>query len=163
MYTTSPCLTRDVLGVGGPHEDGPAYYLAVAIISLSSPQCIDLYQYLSTTDPSRPLTATAPSLMPDPDPTSDDPTSAPAPDGHGKPIAAIPLARIYLEPRSLLILSSTLYYSHLHGISTTPTAIPTPSFVSPAPIAHLGMVAPEIQHGWIRRARTCLNVGRGSA
>ena len=39
--------------------------------------------------------------------------------GHeGRPIAAIPLAHMLLMPRSLLILSSSLYVSHLHGISS---------------------------------------------
>jgi len=35
----------------------------------------------------------------------------------GRPIAAIPLAHLLLLPRSLLILSSSLYASHLHGIA----------------------------------------------
>ena len=36
---------------------------------------------------------------------------------NARPIAAIPLAHLLLLPRSLLILSSSLYTSHLHGIS----------------------------------------------
>lgn len=35
----------------------------------------------------------------------------------GRPIAAIPLAHMLILPRSLLILSSSLYTSHLHGIA----------------------------------------------
>ena len=35
----------------------------------------------------------------------------------GRPIAAIPLAHLLLMPRSLLILSSSLYTSHLHGVT----------------------------------------------
>jgi len=35
----------------------------------------------------------------------------------GRPIAAVPLAHLLVLPRSLLILSSSLYTSHLHGIS----------------------------------------------
>jgi alkylated DNA repair protein alkB family protein 6 len=34
-----------------------------------------------------------------------------------QPIAAIPLAHLLVLPRSLLILSSSVYTSHLHGIS----------------------------------------------
>lgn len=44
-------------------------------------------------------------------------------EGSGKPIAAIPLSHLLLMPRSLLILSSTLYQSHLHGISSKTTDI----------------------------------------
>jgi alkylated DNA repair protein alkB family protein 6 len=35
----------------------------------------------------------------------------------GRTVAAIPLAQLLLLPRSLLILSSSLYASHLHGIA----------------------------------------------
>lgn len=35
----------------------------------------------------------------------------------GRPVAAVPLAQLLLLPRSLLILSSSLYASHLHGIA----------------------------------------------
>lgn len=34
----------------------------------------------------------------------------------GRSIAAVPLAHLLLQPRSLLVLSSSLYASHLHGI-----------------------------------------------
>lgn len=34
----------------------------------------------------------------------------------GRTIAAVPLAHLLLQPRSLLILSSSIYASHLHGI-----------------------------------------------
>jgi alkylated DNA repair protein alkB family protein 6 len=46
-----------------------------------------------------------------------DETSADASSSSGRTIAAVPLARIYLAPRSLLIMSSSLYTTHLHGIS----------------------------------------------
>jgi alkylated DNA repair protein alkB family protein 6 len=45
------------------------------------------------------------------------PASATDETGQGKPIAAIPLANLLLMPRSLLILSSSLYTSHLHAIA----------------------------------------------
>jgi alkylated DNA repair protein alkB family protein 6 len=35
----------------------------------------------------------------------------------GRTVAAVPLAQLLLLPRSLLILSSSLYTSHLHGIA----------------------------------------------
>lgn len=35
----------------------------------------------------------------------------------GRTVAAVPLAHLLLLPRSLLILSSSLYASHLHGIA----------------------------------------------
>jgi alkylated DNA repair protein alkB family protein 6 len=74
----------------------------VATISLGSHTVIDIHHYLSATSPSPPMTATA--LPADTD-------------GQARPIAAIPLAHLLLLPRSLLILSSSLYTSHLHGIS----------------------------------------------
>jgi len=43
--------------------------------------------------------------------------TAALPGTEGRPIAAIPLAHLLLMPRSLLVLSSSLYVSHLHGIS----------------------------------------------
>ena len=48
---------------------------------------------------------------------SDPPPTLPNESHGGRPIAAIPLAHLLLLPRSLLILSSSLYASHLHGIS----------------------------------------------
>jgi len=43
-------------------------------------------------------------------------TTPPSESDRAKTIAAIPLAHLLLLPRSLLILSSSLYTSHLHGI-----------------------------------------------
>lgn len=43
--------------------------------------------------------------------------TAALPGTEGRPIAAVPLAHLLLMPRSLLVLSSSLYVSHLHGIS----------------------------------------------
>ncbi|ORX34525.1 hypothetical protein BD324DRAFT_156655 [Kockovaella imperatae] len=85
-----------------PHEDGPAFRPLVATLSLGSHTVLDIHQYLSTTTPSPPMVATL---------ASSTDTSA------GRPIAAIPLAHLLLLPRSLLILSSSLYTSHLHGIA----------------------------------------------
>jgi alkylated DNA repair protein alkB family protein 6 len=85
-----------------PHEDGPAFKPLVATISLGSHQVLDIYHYLSSTSPSPPMMA-----------SHDHPTS-------GQPIAAISLAHLLLLPRSLLIISSSLYSSHLHGIDRRP-------------------------------------------
>ncbi|WVF69847.1 hypothetical protein IAT40_004628 [Kwoniella sp. CBS 6097] len=90
-----------------PHEDGPAFQSLVATISLGSHTILDIHQYLSTTSPSPPLIASpAPALA-----------DSEADGQKGRPIAAIPLAHLLLMPRSLLILSSSLYTSHLHAIT----------------------------------------------
>ncbi|EIW65472.1 hypothetical protein TREMEDRAFT_57997 [Tremella mesenterica DSM 1558] len=86
-----------------PHEDGPAFRPLVVTLSLGSHTVLDLHQYLSYTSPSPPMTAT---------PSSDLQDST-----EGRPIAAVPFAHVLLMPRSLLVLSSSLYASHLHGIS----------------------------------------------
>ncbi|OCF37488.1 hypothetical protein I316_00612 [Kwoniella heveanensis BCC8398] len=89
-----------------PHEDGPAFHPLVATISLGSHTVLDIHQYLSTISPSPPLIAS---------PASAD-AGADAEGQRGRPIAAIPLAHLLVMPRSLLILSSSLYTSHLHAI-----------------------------------------------
>lgn len=154
-----------------PHEDGPAYHPAVATLSLASAQCVDIYQYLSTTSPSPPLVATPATSTTDnasnDNRSMNDPTDKASTDASsGRTIAAVPLARIYLAPRSLLIMSSSLYTTHLHGISPTtadiltttssgtpksektPTDTPEPASTAATavvPVANLGMLAPEIQ------------------
>lgn len=77
-----------------PHEDGPAFQPLVCMISLGSHTILDIHHYLSPTAPSPPMTASP-----------------------GRTVAAVPLAHLLLLPRSLLILSSSLYTSHLHGIA----------------------------------------------
>ena len=85
-----------------PHEDGPAFQPLVATISLGSHTVLDIHHYLSSTSPSPPMTTSvSPSNLTD----------------QASPIAAIPLAHLLLLPRSLLIVSSSLYTSHLHGIA----------------------------------------------
>jgi alkylated DNA repair protein alkB family protein 6 len=93
-----------------PHEDGPAFRPLVATISLGSHTVLDIHHYTSTTSPSPPMVATTPASGPDGD-------------NQGRPIAAIPLAHLLVLPRSLLILSSSLYTSHLHGITPRPADI----------------------------------------
>ncbi|GHJ84485.1 hypothetical protein NliqN6_0887 [Naganishia liquefaciens] len=143
-----------------PHEDGPAYHPAVATISLTSPQCIDIYQYLSPTDPSPPLTTSVSASISGNDDINDT-TSV----SSGRAIAAVPLARIYLEPRSLLILSSSLYASHLHGISEITEDIlvgptsdseehkPDDAKSSSVPVANLTLLDPAIQETIVRDGR----------
>ncbi|KAK4689822.1 hypothetical protein P7C73_g273, partial [Tremellales sp. Uapishka_1] len=82
-----------------PHEDGGAFRPLVATVSLGSHTVLDIHHYLSPTSPSPPMTASASTSL------------------EGKSIAAIPLAHLLLLPRSLLILTSSLYSSHLHGIT----------------------------------------------
>ena len=85
-----------------PHEDGSAFQPLVTTISLGSHTVLDIHHYLSSTSPSPPMTTSAPpSNLVD----------------QASPIAAIPLAHLLLLPRSLLIISSSLYTSHLHGIA----------------------------------------------
>ncbi|WVQ76850.1 hypothetical protein IAR50_006524 [Cryptococcus sp. DSM 104548] len=82
-----------------PHEDGPAFEPLVATISLGSHTVLDIHHYISVTSPSPPMVAIVPSN-----------------DDEARPVAAVPLAHLLLLPRSLLIMSSSLYVSHLHGI-----------------------------------------------
>lgn len=145
-----------------PHEDGPAYHPAVATISLASAQCIDIYQYLSPTDPSPPLTHSAPVSTAGKDDNGTDSASI----SSGKAIAAVPLSRLYLEPRSLLILSSSLYASHLHGITETtkdvlfasssdasPTQKDEDALNASVPVANLNLLNPVIQETVAREGR----------
>nr|XP_018265524.1 uncharacterized protein I303_01890 [Kwoniella dejecticola CBS 10117]OBR87682.1 hypothetical protein I303_01890 [Kwoniella dejecticola CBS 10117] len=81
-----------------PHEDGPAFQPLVATLSLGSHTVLDLHHYLNPTKPSPPMISHSE-------------------DQGGKTIAAIPLAHLLLMPRSLLVLRSSLYTSHLHSIA----------------------------------------------
>lgn len=79
-----------------PHEDGKAFQPLVATISLGSHTVLDLYHYVSPTTPSPPMIAA---------------------DEQGKAVAAVPLGHVLLLPRSLFVLTGSLYQSHLHGIA----------------------------------------------
>ncbi|KAJ9105524.1 hypothetical protein QFC21_001895 [Naganishia friedmannii] len=116
-----------------PHEDGAAYHPAVATISLGSGQCLDLYQYLSETDPSPPLTHTMREDVNIPSSSANNVDDATTKHANGKAIAAVPLARVFLEPRSLFIMTGSLYQSHLHGISFSDTDILTSASVEGTP------------------------------
>lgn len=92
-----------------PHQDGPAFRPLVATLSLGAPTILDLYHYVSPSEPSPPMIAS-------PDAES------------GRSIAAVPLGHVLLMPRSLFIFSGSLYSSHLHGIE----ARERDSFIAPA-------------------------------
>lgn len=112
-----------------PHEDGPAFRPIVATLSLGSYTILDIHHYLSTTSPSPPM-------------TTSEAMAEEADSLYGRPIAAIPLAHLLVLPRSLLILSSSLYTAHLHGITAaevdTVTSTPSPGAVHIANAALLG-------------------------
>jgi alkylated DNA repair protein alkB family protein 6 len=108
-----------------PHEDGPAYVPLIATVSLGSPQALEIFQYLSESDPSPPLTGSSRhEVFGEPSSASkrvSGPGSAEAREtgqreASGRPIATTPMVCIYLEPRSLLIIRKALYETHLHGI-----------------------------------------------
>lgn len=80
-----------------PHEDGPAYHPVVATISLGSHSLFHYYRYKAPADES-PLSA--------------------ASAAEGKLIDPYPVLSIFLEPRSVVITTSSLYTSHLHGIQS---------------------------------------------
>ncbi|KAG8881046.1 hypothetical protein FRB98_004570 [Tulasnella sp. 332] len=81
-----------------PHEDGPAYHPAVATISLGSPTLLAIYAYKEL--PMESLHPDVESVTP-----------------KGRAIQPDPVAHIFLEPRSLLIMTGDMYKNHLHGIS----------------------------------------------
>ncbi|TBU31025.1 hypothetical protein BD311DRAFT_753689 [Dichomitus squalens] len=83
-----------------PHEDGPAYHPVVTTLSLGSHTVFHYYRYKPDTDAS-PVQISAP----------DELISS-----TGRPIDPNPVLSLLLEPRSLVITTSDLYGSHLHGI-----------------------------------------------
>lgn len=87
-------------------------------------------------------------------------TASPATeDSSGRPIAAIPLAHLLLLPRSLLILSGSLYASHLHGISARALDLVVPSDIANLDLLGDSEVVDAIKAGgWMksRGVRTSL-------
>jgi alkylated DNA repair protein alkB family protein 6 len=75
-----------------PHEDGPSYHPVVATLSLQSHAIFHYYQYAEYN-------------------ANDIPSS-----GIPRAIDPTPVHSIFLEPRSLVITTASLYTSHLHGI-----------------------------------------------
>ncbi|KZT00271.1 uncharacterized protein LAESUDRAFT_709093 [Laetiporus sulphureus 93-53] len=78
-----------------PHEDGPAYHPVVTTLSLGSHAVFHYYRYKPS--------ATAAS-------------EEEAEGESGKVIDPEPVLSVLLEPRSLVITTSSLYQTHLHGI-----------------------------------------------
>ncbi|OSC96406.1 hypothetical protein PYCCODRAFT_1481952 [Trametes coccinea BRFM310] len=92
-----------------PHEDGPAYHPVVATLSLGSHAVFHYYKYKTdTTEGASPQAERSAGTT-----TAAGPMSA---TGSGKPIDPTPILSLLLEPRSLVITTSSLYTSHLHGI-----------------------------------------------
>ncbi|KZT21280.1 hypothetical protein NEOLEDRAFT_1099421 [Neolentinus lepideus HHB14362 ss-1] len=82
-----------------PHQDGPAYHPVVGTISLGSPAVFHYYEYKQH------------------DPPSADSGMAPVDiTASGRTINPVPVLSVLLEPRSLIITTSSLYSHHLHGI-----------------------------------------------
>ena len=79
-----------------PHEDGPSYHPVVATISLGSPTVFNYYSYMSD--------------------GTDIPMPAREESTRARSIDPQPALSILLEPRSLVITTSSLYSNHLHGI-----------------------------------------------
>lgn len=79
-----------------PHEDGPTYHPVVATVSLGSHAVFHYYGYKKEGNTENP----------------EDPKATP----DGGPIDSTPLLSVLLEPRSVIITTSTLYTSNLHGI-----------------------------------------------
>ena len=84
-----------------PHEDGPAYHPVVATLSLGSHAVFNYYRYKPDASLMPGVQISAP----------DEPISS-----TGRPIDPTPILSLLLEPRSLVITTSSLYSSHLHGI-----------------------------------------------
>ncbi|KIM82017.1 hypothetical protein PILCRDRAFT_820910 [Piloderma croceum F 1598] len=80
-----------------PHEDGPSYHPVVATISLGSHAVFHYYNYKSED-----ALATSES--------SNQSSEA------GRVVNPVPILSVLLEPRSVIITTSSLYTSHLHGI-----------------------------------------------
>ncbi|GAA6015511.1 hypothetical protein JCM10207_008619 [Rhodosporidiobolus poonsookiae] len=108
------CLVNEYLPGQGilPHTDGPAYLPCTTTLSLGSHTVLCLRSkpaHLSTPiSSSSPSPATATSSDAGPDPPADA-TPAPSP-------SEVEKLDLFLPPRSLLVLSSTLYTDWLHGI-----------------------------------------------
>ncbi|KAH7338953.1 hypothetical protein B0J17DRAFT_659277 [Rhizoctonia solani] len=83
-----------------PHQDGPAYHPVVATLTLSSHAVMEYYRYRENSQI-----------------VSDDPATKSDEENFGKIIDPVPILRLLLGPRSLVITHGLLYTQHLHGIS----------------------------------------------
>ncbi|GAA5911907.1 uncharacterized protein JCM6883_000728 [Sporobolomyces salmoneus] len=104
------CLVNEYLSSQGilPHTDGPAYQPCTTTLSLGSHTILSL-----RSNPLSQATSSSSSSSPSPDPAI--PQSSTTTEGATKN-EEIDKLELFLPPRSLLILSSTLYSDYLHGI-----------------------------------------------
>lgn len=122
MYEINICRHRHL---AQPHEDGPSYHPVVATISLGSHSIFHYYAYQQDEEVE----------------SSEVPQS-------GRGIDPKPVVTLLLEPRSVVITSSSLYTSHLHGIQDLEEDILEPADDGGprvaglnVPIANWGMLA----------------------
>jgi len=95
-----------------PHEDGPSYHPVVATISLGSHTVLNYHRYKA-------------SLEDDANNDAGEPQTS-----RGRVIHPDPVFSLLLEPRSLIITTSSLYTDHLHGIDPLEEDIFAPSHSS---------------------------------
>ncbi|KDQ08932.1 hypothetical protein BOTBODRAFT_191399 [Botryobasidium botryosum FD-172 SS1] len=96
-----------------PHEDGPSYHPVVATISLGSHAVFNYYRYKA----------------PPPEEEIDEDEASRT--SRGRAIHPDPVFSIFLEPRSLIITTSSLYTDHLHGIDPLEEDIFASALTSP--------------------------------
>ncbi|KAK0554668.1 hypothetical protein OC846_002002 [Tilletia horrida] len=102
------CLVNEYLSGQGimPHEDGGAYFPAVATISLASHTLLDIYRYADVPEKQSNEGQTAHGA---------DGTADPAPKARAR--EKDPAFSIFQERRSLLITTGSAYKKYLHGIA----------------------------------------------
>jgi alkylated DNA repair protein alkB family protein 6 len=88
-------LFNEIFPTFKPHQDGPSYHPVVATISLGSHAIFHYYNYKSDD-----------ALAMSEDHSSD----------AGRVVNPIPVLSVLLEPRSVIITTSALYTSYMHGI-----------------------------------------------
>lgn len=93
LATPLPSLTPPLQ----PHEDGPSYHPVVATLSLGSHALMHYYRYLPEVDFQSSISCSSIT---------------------GRSIDKTPVLTLLLEPRSLVITTSSFYFLHLHGIDS---------------------------------------------
>lgn len=125
-----------------PHEDGPTYHPVVATLSLGSHATFHYYQYRTDDCLDGSNIATS---------------------GGGRSIDKTPTLSVLLEPRSLVVTTSSLYTSHLHGIDELEEDVflapGSESAVSQFTIANVDLLGEEklkeaVVHGGVLRRET---------
>jgi len=108
LFVFSFPFSDEILPTFKPHEDGPSYHPVVATISLGSHAVFHYYNYKSEDALAR---------------SESENQSSDA----GRVVNPVPILSVLLEPRSVIITTSSLYTSHLHGIQELheDTIVPT--------------------------------------